>query len=155
MIDYFLKSAFLLGQKSKCVSKKVGAIIAHDKRIISTGYNGTPPKFKNCNEVFDPLNFDREAHHEWSKMYEVHAEMNAILFAAKHGVALEDSEIYTILQPCDECLKNIVPTGIKKIYYVYPYEFSTSNNELWNFIEHEQVVDPYLLGWLLREMDAR
>ena len=154
MKDYFLKSAFLLGQESKCVSKKVGAIIAHDRRIISTGYNGTPPKFENCCDHFDPNNFDREEHHAWSKLYEVHAEMNAILFAAKHGIATEGSEMYTILQPCDDCLKNITAAGIKKIYYVYPYEFSTVDNKLWHRIEHEQVTDPELLAWLLRELET-
>lgn len=60
---FFLKTAYLLGRESKCVSKQVGCLIVKNGRIVSTGYNGTPPKFKNCNEVFDPKNFDREQHH--------------------------------------------------------------------------------------------
>lgn len=153
MTDFFLKTALLLGQESKCVSRKVGALIVHENRIISTGYNGTPTKFPNCNEIFDPHNFDREEHHKWSKLYEIHAEMNAILFAAKEGNAIEDSVIYTILQPCDECLKNIVGSGIKKIYYVYPYDKSTKENILWKYIEHEQVTDPILIKWLTDNME--
>jgi dCMP deaminase len=148
MKTFFLKTAYLLGLQSKCVSHKVGAIIAKNERIISTGYNGTPPGFTNCNEVFDKNNFNREEHHKWSKVYEVHAEMNAIAFAAKYDIGIEGSEIYTILQPCDDCLKNIIAAGIKKIYYVYEYDKSEKNNELWNEIEYEKVDDPSLLRWL-------
>jgi dCMP deaminase len=148
MKNFFLQTAYLLGQQSKCVSKQVGAVIAKDKRIISTGYNGTPPGFKNCNEVFDPNNFDREEHHKWSKTYEIHAELNAIAFAAKNDIGIDNSEIYCILQPCDDCLKNIIAAGIKKIYYVYSYDMATKNNELWNLIDNEQVNDIELIEWL-------
>ena len=127
MKNFFLKTAYLLGQKSKCVSKQVGAVIAKDKRIISTGYNGTPPGFLNCNEVFNSEDFDREKHHKWSKIYEIHGEMNALMFAAKNDIGVEGAEIYTILQPCDDCLKNIIAAAIKKVYYVYPYDRATKN----------------------------
>ena len=148
MKNFFLKTAYLLGQESKCVSKQVGCVIAKDKRIISTGYNGTPPGFKNCNEVFDKDNFDREEHHKWSKIYEIHAEMNAIAFAARNDIGIEDAELYTILQPCDDCLKNIIAAGIKKIYYVIPYDKATEDNKLWDKIENEMVNDPKLNKWL-------
>jgi dCMP deaminase len=153
MKNFFLKTAYLLGQESKCVSRQVGAVIADHKRIISTGINGTPPGFENCKEHFPNYDYktQREEHHTWSKMNEVHAEMNAILFAAKEGKAIEGSEIYTILQPCDECLKNIIASGIKKIYYVVAYDKATQDNQLWSLIEHEQVNDPELLEWLKHE----
>ena len=162
MKTFFLKTAYLLGQESKCVSKKVGAVIARDKRIISTGYNGTPAGFKNCSAKF--INYDpainRAEHHAFSDMYEIHAEMNAIAFAAKNDIGIDGAELYTILQPCDQCLKNIIAAGIKKIYYVFPYDKSSDNNELWDLIEHEVVDDPNLIlwiksqenpGWFLRE----
>lgn len=148
MKNFFLKTAYLLGQQSKCVSKQVGAIIAKDERIISTGYNGTPKGYKNCNQFFDPNNFNREKHHIWSKIYEIHAEVNAIAFAAKNDIGIEGAEIYTILQPCDDCLKIIIAAGIKKIYYVYPYDKASVYNELWDLIEYEKVSDPELLEWL-------
>ena len=154
MKNFFLKTAYLLGQESKCVSRNVGAVIADHKRIISTGYNGTPSGFTNCNDVFKMGNFVREDHHKWSKMNEVHAEMNAILFAAKEGKAIEGAEIYTILQPCDECLKNIIAAGIKKVYYVFQYDFATQDNELWSMIDYEQVNDSELLKWIY-EQDMR
>jgi dCMP deaminase len=147
---FFLKTAFLLGQESKCVSKQVGAVIVKDKRIISTGYNGTPSGFENCNQHFpeyDPTK-DRDEHHEWSKTYEIHAEENAINFAAAEGQAIAGAEIYTILQPCDECLKSIIAAKIKKIYYVIPYDKSSKNNKLWDRIEYERVEDKELMDWL-------
>jgi dCMP deaminase len=153
MKNFFLKTAYLLGQESKCVSKHVGAVIAKDKRIISTGYNGTPPGFKNCNQEFpsyDPAT-DRERHHEWSKMYEVHAELNAIAFAARNDIGIDGAEIYTILQPCDDCLKNIIAAGIKKIYYVIPYDKASKNNKLWMLIENEMVIDAELNDWIANQ----
>ena len=62
MREFFVKTALLLSQESKCVSKKVGSILVKDTRIISIGYNGTIPKFQNCCEKFDENNFDREEH---------------------------------------------------------------------------------------------
>ena len=150
---FFLKTAYLLGKESKCVSKQVGAVIAKNKRIISTGYNGTPTGFKNCRDQFPDYDHtkDREEHHIWSKMYEVHAEMNAIAFAARNDIGIEDAEIYTILQPCDDCLKNIIAAGIKKIYYVVPYDKASLNNKLWSLIENEMVIDKELNDWLKKQ----
>lgn len=153
MKRFFLKTAYLLGQESKCVSKQVGCVIAKDKRIISTGINGTPPGYKNCCDQFPEYNpeTDREKHHAWSRIYEVHAEMNAIAFAAKNDIGIEGAELYTILQPCDECLKNIIAAGIKKIYYVIPYDKATLNNELWAKIPNEMVIDPILNKWIKKQ----
>lgn len=147
---FFLKTAYLLGQESKCVSRKVGAVIADHNRIISTGINGTPHGQENCCEHFPEYDYKihREEHHKWSDMNEIHAEMNAIIFAAAEGKAIEGAEIYTILQPCDQCLKNIIGAKIKKIYYVIPYDKATKNNPLWKMIEYEQVNDNELLMWI-------
>jgi len=148
MKNFFLKTAYLLGQESKCVSKKVGALIVKDKRIISTGYNGTPPGYENCDMHFNSNDFNRDEHHAWSKLYEIHAEMNCIAYAAKNDIGINDSEIYCILQPCYDCLKNMIAAGIKKIYYVYSYDKSEKNNSLWDTIEYEKVDDPELLKWI-------
>jgi dCMP deaminase len=151
MQNFFLKTAYLLGQESHCVSKQVGCLIVKDGRIVSTGINGTPKKYKNCDEVFNIHNFDREEHHTWSKIHEIHGETNAIAFAAKNDIGIEGADIYTILQPCDECLKMIIAAGIKKIYYVNTYDKALKGNDLWNSIEYEQVKDPELLDWLEKE----
>jgi len=130
MKDIFIKTALLLSQKSKCVSKKVGAVVVKDNRIISMGYNGTIPKFKNCNEVFNENHYDRETHHEWSNMYELHAELNCIMFAAKNDIGINGCDLYVTLRPCDQCLKNIIQCGIRRVYYLFEYDKATDDNEL-------------------------
>jgi len=88
---FFLKTAYLLGKESKCVSKQVGALIVRDNRVISMGYNGTPAGYENCCDHFpDYTKKDRDVHHKWSRIYEIHAEQNGIDFAAKHGVSTTD-----------------------------------------------------------------
>lgn len=131
MKDIFIKTALLISQKSKCVSKKVGAVLVKDNRIISIGYNGTPSGFKNCNEQFSEIQYvDREEHHSWSDKYELHGELNAILFSAKNGISVDGCDLYVTLHPCDQCLKNIMQVGIKNIYYVFEYDKRSENNEL-------------------------
>lgn len=153
MKHFFIKTAYLLGKESKCVSRQVGAIIVRNGRIISTGINGTPPGYINCNEKFPEYNpiIDREEHHEWSKTYEIHAEINALLFSAKNGISTDNTELYVILQPCDDCLKAITAAGIKKIYYVYPYDKASKDNKLWNIVEHEQIKDKEIIEWIKKQ----
>jgi len=137
--DVFMKTAFEFSSKSKCVSHHVGAVIVKDDRIIITGYNGTPKGLPNCCDVFDKNDFIREEHHYWSKDNEIHAEMNAVAFAAKHNVEIDGCDIYVTISPCNDCLKNLVPTGIKNIYYLYLYDKSTLNPELLKRINVQEV----------------
>ncbi len=120
----FINIATELAKASKCVSKQVGAVIVKDGRILSTGYNGTPAGYINCSEHWDG-NYTSE-HHEWSKTYEIHAEMNAIIWAARKGISIEGATIYVTLEPCSECSKNLIASGIKRIVYAKPYEHTHS-----------------------------
>ena len=120
----FINIASEIASASKCVSKQVGAVIVKDGRILSTGYNGTPAGYINCcehwNDEYTP------EHHEWSKTYEIHAEMNAIIWAARKGISIEDATIYVTLEPCSECSKNLIASGIKRIVYLKEYEHTHS-----------------------------
>jgi dCMP deaminase len=120
----FLRIAEELATASKCVSKQVGAVIVKDGRILSTGYNGTPAGYMNCKDHWDG-EYTKE-HHEWSKTYEIHAEMNAIIWAARQGISIEGATIYVTLEPCSECSKNVIASGIKRIVYEKPYEHTHS-----------------------------
>lgn len=122
MHDVFMKTAFLFASHSKCVSHHVGAVIVKNKRIISVGYNGTPPGLPNCCEVFDKDNFDPVVHRSWQKVNEIHAEMNALAFAAKQGDNIDGCDLYVTVSPCEDCLKNLSVAGIKNIYYLYLYD---------------------------------
>lgn len=118
----FLKVAEIMGANSHCVSHKVGAVLVKNKRIISTGINGTPAGHVNCDEVFNPESFGRTTHHEWSGLNELHAEVNAIAIAAKEGISTKDSILYTTISPCVHCSKVIIASGIKQVVFSELYD---------------------------------
>ncbi len=122
--ENFINIARELSTASKCVSKQVGAVIVKNGRILSTGYNGTPAGFMNCNDHWNGEY--TEEHHEWSKTYEIHAEMNAIIWAAREGISIDGATIYVTLEPCSECSKNLIASGIKRIVYEKAYEHTNS-----------------------------
>jgi len=121
----FINIAEEISQASKCISKQVGCVIVKEGRILSTGYNGTPKGFTNCNTHWN--NEYTKDHHEWSKTYEIHAEMNAIIWAARQGISIEDSTLYCTFEPCSECSKNIIAAGIKRIVFKHKYEYNNTN----------------------------
>jgi dCMP deaminase len=133
----FINIAKEIATASKCVSKQVGAVIVKDGRILSTGYNGTPSGYINCCDYWD--NKYTKEHHEWSKLYEIHAEMNAIIWAAREGISIKDATIYVTLEPCSECSKNLIASGIKRIVYEKSYEYNNSKT-LSKFIEDNGVI---------------
>jgi dCMP deaminase len=120
----FINIAHEIATASKCVSKQVGAVIVKDGRILSTGYNGTPAGYQNCSDYWNG-EYTKD-HHEWSKQYEIHAEMNALIWAAREGISVKDATIYVTLEPCSECSKNIIASGIKRIVYDRSYEHTNS-----------------------------
>ena len=133
----FINIAREIASASKCVSKQVGAVIVKDGRILSTGYNGTPPGYTNCTEHWDG-EYTKD-HHDWSKTYEIHAEMNAIIWAARKGISVEGGTIYVTLEPCSECSKNVIASGIKRIVYENSYEH-TNSDIVSKFIKDNDVV---------------
>lgn len=137
--DVFMKTAFLLAEKSKCVSHHVGAVIVKDNRIISMGYNGTPPGLPNCDELFDKDNFNREEHSKWSADNEIHGELNALMFSAKYDIEVNECDLYTTISPCNDCLKSICMSGIKNVYYLYEYDREKLNPALLKKVNVERV----------------
>jgi len=111
--------------ESNCIKYKVGAVVVKDNRIILQGYNGTISGFINCSEKFKDLNIldekNKELHREWSNSFEIHAEMNIISYAAKKGISLENTIIYCTHTPCNNCLKHLIQSGVKKIIFKYDY----------------------------------
>jgi dCMP deaminase len=131
--DWRIKKAFIdttqsLKTMSHCTRLKVCCLIVKNNRIISTGVNGTPKGFKNCDEVFSPT--ERltkgyyERHHQFSEAYEVHAEMNAVLELGRNTSIdnYENLELYCSTCPCAGCAKMIAQSGIKKVFYAETYD---------------------------------
>ena len=119
---YFMNIAKLVAKRSTCLRRAVGAIIVKDKRILTTGYNGAPTGIKHCIEtgcLREKLNVASGERHELCRG--IHAEQNAIIQAAFHGVSIRDGELFCTNQPCSICAKMIINAGIKKIYYEAGY----------------------------------
>lgn len=108
--QYFMNIAEQVATRSTCSRKNVGAVIVRDKTILSTGYNGSLRGAPHCDEA----GHDMENDH---CVRTVHAEANAVAQAAKHGVRIDESEIYVTASPCLTCFKLIANSGIRKIYY--------------------------------------
>lgn len=131
----FLDIAKRISLQSKCVSHQVGSVLTKDDRIITTGFNGTPSGFLNCNDKFDPKNFVRADHRAWSAKFEIHSEMNTILFAAKHGIETEGTTMYCTLQPCHNCLKHMIQAGVTRVVYENTYDRNDYTEETEMMIE--------------------
>jgi dCMP deaminase len=120
--DYFLEIANLVATRSTCLRRKVGAVIVKDKRILATGYNGAPQGLPHCLDIGclrEKLNIPRGERHELCRG--IHAEQNAIIQAATSGTNIEGSILYSTHFPCSLCMKMIINSGIRKIFYLEGY----------------------------------
>ena len=121
----FMDMAEVIATWSSCYqeNRKVGAVIVKDKRIMTTGYNGAPSGIESCMEKGECLRrkLNVESGTRAELCYAIHAEQNAILQAARLGLALKGATLYCTHQPCVICSKMIVNAGIKKVWYKNPY----------------------------------
>ncbi len=108
-----------LALRSHCVKAQVGAVLTKDTRIISIGYNGPPAGTHNCDEEWPEEGCPRDTRGSCSLA--LHAEENAILYAAKNGADLEGSTLYVTLSPCLPCARLIFSSGINKVIYKNSY----------------------------------
>lgn len=120
--DYFMGIAKVVALRSNCIKRKVAAVIVKDKRIIATGYNGTPRGIKNCNEGGCPrCNSIGVSGKGLDECLCSHAEENAIVQSAYHGVSIKGSVLYTTFSPCLTCTKMIINAGISEVVYNVEY----------------------------------
>ncbi len=124
--EYFMSVAHLISRRATCTRGHIGAVIVRDNNILSTGYNGAPSGLPHCNDSGSACRIFRSIHPdgtiEENCVNTIHAEINAIAQAAKHGVSIRDSDIYITASPCIHCLKVLINVGIKIIYYANPYK---------------------------------
>jgi len=113
--DYFALLANTVASRSTCLRRQVGAVIVRDKQILSTGYNGTPMGEEHC-QVCERERLGIAAGERYELCKSVHAEANAIIQAARHGVAIDGADMYVTDEPCFMCRRMIVNAGIKNVY---------------------------------------
>ena len=120
--EYFLEMADLVSRRSTCLRRRVGAVIVQEKRILSTGYNGAPSGLRHCVEIGclrEKLNIPSGERHELCRA--LHAEQNALIQAALHGIGVKGSTLYATNQPCVICAKMLINAGIKEIVIASGY----------------------------------
>lgn len=120
--DYFMGIAKVAALRSNCLKRRVAAVIVRDRRIIATGYNGTPRGIKNCNEGGCPrCNSFGESGSQLEECLCSHAEENAIVQSAYHGMIVKDATLYTTFSPCLMCTKMIINSGISEVVFHAAY----------------------------------
>lgn len=109
--DMLLEVASVIARRSTCNRLNVGAVIAREGRILATGYNGPPAGMSHCDH----------GEHAGPCQVAVHAESNAIAFAARYGTATNIAELFLTHSPCHTCAKLIIVAGIIKVYYIIEF----------------------------------
>jgi len=120
--QYFMQIAELVATRSTCLRRQVGAVIVKDGQILSTGYNGAPAGAPHCEDtgcLREQFCVPSGERHELCRG--VHAEANAIIQAAKHGICIAGASLYCTHQPCSMCAKIIVNVGIVNVIYSNAY----------------------------------
>jgi dCMP deaminase len=124
--EYFMKLAWLISERSTCVRHHVGAVVARDKRILTTGYNGAATGTQDCISLGclrNALNVPSGQRHEICRA--IHAEQNAIIQGGCHSISIKDSTLYCTHSPCILCAKMTVNAGIKRVVANIEYPDNT------------------------------
>jgi dCMP deaminase len=120
--EYFMDITHLVAKRSTCLRRQVGAVLVKDKKILATGYNGAPSRSDHCLDVGclrQKLGIPSGERHELCRG--LHAEQNAIIQAAYHGVGIRGSTLYCTNHPCIICSKMIINAGIETVVYEEGY----------------------------------
>lgn len=120
--EYFMEITRLVAKRATCLRRQVGAVLVMDKRLLATGYNGAPSGLAHCLEVGclrEKNNIPSGERHELCRG--IHAEQNAIIQAAFHGVRIQGATLYCTNLPCVICTKMLINAGIKEIIYESGY----------------------------------
>ena len=128
---YFMDITVLVAKRSTCTRRAVGAVVVRDKRILTTGYNGAPSGISHCGVVGclrERLNITSGQRHELCRG--IHAEQNAIIQAAFHGVSIRGATLYCTNLPCSICVKMLINAGITEIVYQDGYPDPLAENLL-------------------------
>jgi len=129
--EYFLDIADLVSRRSSCIRRSVGAVLVKERRILATGYNGAPTGLRHCLELGclrEQCNVPSGERHELCRG--LHAEQNAIIQAALHGVSVKGATIYCTNHPCVICAKMIINAGAAKVIFREGYSDNLSEDML-------------------------
>jgi len=130
--EYFSHLANLVGERGTCDRGHCGALVTKDRRIVSTGYAGSPSGTVHCDEAGHEMHTVTHEDGSVSKhcIRTTHAEQNAICQAARFGIALDGGTLYTKMAPCYACAKMIINAGIRRVVCSQDYQSSARSKEI-------------------------
>ena len=148
--EYFMGIVEQVRQRGTCDRGKAGCIIVKDKRILTTGYAGSPPGTPHCDEAEHQMRTvtDELEHSSKHCVRTIHAEQNVIIQAAKYGISIDGATIYVSMVPCYTCAKMLVASGIKRVVCAKDYHASKDTKELFKqagveLVIKEMVIEDY------------
>ena len=150
--DYFMTIATAVRRRADCTGRRVGAVIVRDRHIVSTGYNGTPEGLPNCSEGGCRRCADRDRYPSgtgYDLCICVHAEQNALLAAARFGIAVEGSTIYSTMRPCFGCTKELLQARVREVIYLDDWAHPDPEHQA----EHERLQAAFPGG--IRRLELR
>ncbi|MBN1646173.1 cytidine/deoxycytidylate deaminase family protein [Candidatus Woesearchaeota archaeon] len=130
--EYFMMLADSVGKRGTCDRGRSGAVIVKNKRVLTTGYVGSPQGLPHCDDVGHML---KEVIHPNGTTHKhcvrtIHAEMNAILQAAKYGISIDGGTVYCKMTPCHTCAQAIINAGLKRVVCRKDYHGATESRDL-------------------------
>lgn len=130
--EYFMGMAEYVGTRATCDRGRSGSVIVRDKRVISTGYVGSPPGMPHCDDAGHDMHtvINEDGTKSEHCIRTSHAEQNAVVQAARFGVALEGATIYCKMVLCHVCAKMVVTAGIKRVVAKMDYHASKRTKEI-------------------------
>lgn len=130
--DYFVELMDTVAKRATCDRGRSGCIIVRDKRIVSTGYVGSPPGLPHCDEIGHLMKevIDEDGTVRKHCVRTIHAEQNAICQAARYGISLEGTTLYCKMEPCRVCAMLIISSGIKKVVAKRKYHAAQETREM-------------------------
>jgi dCMP deaminase len=149
--DFYMRLALVVESGAKCLGSHVGAVIVRDNRVLGSGYNGTPAGYPNCTEAERgckrcAIRIEQPEAGIAGKLYDiclcVHAEQNAMLTAARFGMALDGAILYTTVQPCFNCLKELMQVRITGVIFQREWQ-ARHPDYAWVSTEYERLVEHY------------
>lgn len=140
--EYFLKMIDVVAERATCDRGRNGCVIVKNKRVLTTGYVGSPPNLPHCDDAGHDMRkvLDEQDNVKQHCVRTIHAEQNAILQAAKFGISIEGSTIYTKIEPCRTCAMMIISAGIKRVVCKNRYHAGEETREMFKKSGVELVV---------------
>jgi len=130
--EYFIGMVNFIGSRGTCDRGRSGCVIVRDKRVVSTGYVGSPPGLPHCNEVGHDMStlINDDGTKSLHCIRTAHAEQNAIAQAARFGISIDGGTLYNKMTPCYTCAKSIITAGIKRVVSKKDYHTSKKSKEI-------------------------